>query len=193
MKNLETERLIIRPLIQSDLEAMKILLSDQFDYYYGPFTDDKEDLAQRLDWISSLAHWDWAGDMYGDRGIILKESNEIIGLCGIDPWIWFAKTKKKSAPLFEDTKDLNFTSIEFELGYALLEKYRKKGYVTEAAQAIIQFAFEKAEVGRIMARTELDNQESFRVMQRLGMNIYRSEEWGGYAAMLVNPKLESSS
>lgn len=190
MKALETERLIIRPLTHEDKSFADYILSDNFDYYYGPFKDDKEDLPQRLDWIVSISNWDWAGNMYGDRGIVLKETNELIGLCGIDPWIWFAKTKRKSAPLFKDKRDLNSSSIEFELGYALLEEYRNKGYATEAAKAIVEFAFTKAEIGRIMARTDLDNPDSMKVMKRLEMEVYRSEEWGGFAAMLVNPNLE---
>lgn len=190
MKTLETERLIIRQMTHDDKDFANIILTDAFDYYYGPYKDEKEDMPQRLDWITSISAWDWAGNMYGDRVLILKETQEPIGLCGIDPWIWFAKTKKKSASLFKNKRDLNSSTIEFELGYALLEEHRNKGYATEAAKAVVKYAFETAEIGRIMARTDLDNEESMKVMKRLGMEIYRSEEWGGFAAMLVNPKLK---
>jgi len=189
MKDLITERLCIQKLTTNDLENAQELLTDDFDYYYGPFRETTT-VKDRLNWIVSLSNWGWAGDLYGDRAIVLKTEKTIIGLCGIDPWVWNTKTKKHLTPLFEqDSTDLATTSIEFELGYALKASYRNKGYATEASSALIKYAFEKIKVRRILARTDIENTESRKMMKRLGMKTYLSEEWGGVGAILYNSEI----
>jgi RimJ/RimL family protein N-acetyltransferase len=49
-----------------------------------------------------------------------------------------------------------------------------RGYATEAAQALIAYAFTKMKVARIVATTEFDNEASMGVMRKLGMTILRN-------------------
>ena len=188
MKELDTERLHIRPLVKADLDECTELLTDKFDYYYGPFREDGEDVEGRLDWIVKLTNWEYAGSLYGDRAIILQESNELIGLCGIDPWVWRFTKKQKVPSLFPDPNDLATTSIEFELGYAMKEAYRGNGYATEAVMCMIDFAFKEAKVSRILATTDIDNVRSSAMMRRVGMKTVANSEWGGVGAMVRNPE-----
>ena len=175
---LQTDRLIIRKLTLSDLEESSEILSEQFDYYYGPFKFE-ENIEKRLEWIVSLSNWDYSGGLFGDRAIILKKNSALIGMCGIDPWVWSPKIKKYMAPLFKDNpEEIKLLTIEFELGYALKEKYRGKGYATEAVLKLIQFAFNEQKNGRILARTDRENEPSVKMMKRIGMETYENKEWG---------------
>ena len=56
-----------------------------------------------------------------------------------------------------------------ELGYALSIEYRGHGYATEAASALANYAFTVLKLHRICATTSSGNQDSFHVMERLGM------------------------
>ncbi len=190
MKELYSKRLYIRPLVQADLDECSELLTDDFDYYYGPFKEDREDVVARLDWLVKLTNWKYAGSLYGDRAIIRQENNALIGLCGIDPWVWRYTKKQQYPSLFPDPNDLATTSIEFELGYALKEAYRGKGYATEAVQCLIDFAFNEAKISRILARTEIANVRSTAMMRRVGMETVVNPEWGGVGAMIRNPHHE---
>jgi RimJ/RimL family protein N-acetyltransferase len=57
-----------------------------------------------------------------------------------------------------------------ELGYALGLKHRGQGYATEAAAALIGYGFRVLGLHRIEAITTNVNEDSWKVMERLGMN-----------------------
>ena len=62
-----------------------------------------------------------------------------------------------------------------ELIYGLVPSVWGKGYATESARAVIEYAFEKLNVPRIAAAADLPNTASVRVMERLGMRFVRRE------------------
>lgn len=72
-----------------------------------------------------------------------------------------------------------------EIGYALGDEYRRQGYATEAARALISYGFTSLGLHRIHAGTESSNPGSWRVMENLGMRreahlreaISRDDEW----------------
>lgn len=63
-----------------------------------------------------------------------------------------------------------------ELGYATEESQRNHGYMTEAVQALIQWAFEHDDCRHVTAETLRDNYASQRVLQKAGMTLDRSAE-----------------
>ncbi len=56
-----------------------------------------------------------------------------------------------------------------ELGYWIGEKYWNRGYATEAARAMIEYAFSELMLHRVFARHYGSNIASGRVMQKAGM------------------------
>jgi sugar fermentation stimulation protein A len=55
-----------------------------------------------------------------------------------------------------------------EVGYGLSPEYEGRGYMTEALQTIVGWAFQQAGVKAIVAETERANKPSHRLLQRLG-------------------------
>jgi RimJ/RimL family protein N-acetyltransferase len=78
--------------------------------------------------------------------IIEKSSNQAVGMIEIRP---------------EDHKA--------ELGYVLAQTHWGKGYMTEAARALLDWAFQQPEIYRVYATTSVDNIGSQRVMEKIGM------------------------
>ena len=66
------------------------------------------------------------------------------------------------------------TSAEVGLYYGLLPDQRGQGYATEAASALVDYAFGQLRLRRIIATTTDDNVGSMGVMRRLGMRIERN-------------------
>lgn len=88
---------------------------------------------------------------------MLKADNKVIGDLGF-----------KGAP---DNKGA------VEIGYGLLEEYRGKGYATEAVAALVDWAWKQNGIHKVKAETLVDNQESIRVLEKLGMRkVAESEE-----------------
>lgn len=57
---------------------------------------------------------------------------------------------------------------EVEIGYGIREAFQGKGYATEAAGALTDWAFSQPDVYYVTAETEPDNQKSKRVLEKLG-------------------------
>jgi ribosomal-protein-alanine N-acetyltransferase len=85
--------------------------------------------------------------------IVLREANMGIGLAG-----------------FKGTAD---DAGEVEIGYGIAPEYHNKGYMSEAAQALIDWAFESPQVKAVVTRRTLKtNLASLRVQQKLGFTVY---------------------
>jgi len=63
-----------------------------------------------------------------------------------------------------------------EIGYGMQEKYRCKGYTTEAVKELINWAFSFNSVTEIIAETEKDNLPSHRVLEKVGMEKYEENK-----------------
>ena len=55
-----------------------------------------------------------------------------------------------------------------ELGFSFDPTYQKQGYATEAATALLEFAFSSLKLHRIHAATDPSNTSSIRLLERLG-------------------------
>ena len=84
-------------------------------------------------------------------GIVLKETNKIIGVIDIFPIDW----KNKNA----------------EVGYWIGRKYWGKGCMTEAVKLMLKFAFEKLKLHRVYATTIEKNTASKRVLEKVGFKL----------------------
>ncbi|GAB4542602.1 MAG: GNAT family N-acetyltransferase [Anaerolineales bacterium] len=56
-----------------------------------------------------------------------------------------------------------------EIGYVLARAYWGKGYMPEAARALVQWALSQPQVYRVYATTAVENLQSQRVMEKIGM------------------------
>ena len=74
-------------------------------------------------------------------------------------------------PSFEPTP---YETPEIGLYWALRPAHWGHGYATEAAAALVTYAFDRLRLRRIVATTEHDNNRSIAVMRRLGMHIERN-------------------
>ena len=63
-----------------------------------------------------------------------------------------------------------------EIGYGMQDKYRCKGYMTEAVKELINWAFSFNNVTEVIAETEKDNLSSYRVLEKAGMEKYEENE-----------------
>src|SRR5204862_7478299 len=56
-----------------------------------------------------------------------------------------------------------------EIGFAFHPDHQGLGYATEAAEAVLRFAFEELKLHRVIGRLEARNAASARVLEKLGM------------------------
>ena len=143
---LETERLLIRPYTQDDLEELIEMRTDPEVYRYlgGPERQNRVEITKRLDFYMQC--YDKLG--FGMSAMVWKENGETIGGCGLQP--------------LEDTG-------EIEVGYSLKKDYWRRGIGYECADAWLEYGFAKAGLERIVAVADKENTGSWRIMEKCGM------------------------
>jgi ribosomal-protein-alanine N-acetyltransferase len=93
-------------------------------------------------------------------------------LLGFGPWVVIAAGEVVgSAGLVGRPNERG----EVELGYGILEDHRNRGYATEAARALVAWALAQPNVDQVVARSELSNDASNRVLEKLGLTRVRAE------------------
>jgi RimJ/RimL family protein N-acetyltransferase len=168
---LTTERLVIRPLVMSDLEDVYRLL----DAPDGSAATDPDLWQQRADWLQwTILGYQQFADLhqppFGERAITLRVSGKLVGLVGYAPVFDALPQIPALAPAGGPLRGVN--SFESGLFYHVAPAWRRRGIAGEAAQAMIDFAFSELHVWRIVATTTYDNEGSRAVMRRLGMAIF---------------------
>lgn len=58
-----------------------------------------------------------------------------------------------------------------ELGWIMRKEYQGKGYITEAAEAVIDFSFNELGLRKIIAHCDTRNEASARVMEKINMRL----------------------
>jgi RimJ/RimL family protein N-acetyltransferase len=173
MRPLETDRLRIREFTRdgTDLDAIVSI----HDACFGPAP--REEREAWLDWTvrNYLALARLHQPPYGDSAVALKSSDEVIGAVGLVPS--FGPFEKLSGLGFprRGKPAMRFTP-ELGLFWAIAPAHQRHGYATEAARAMVRFAFDELNIARLVATTEHDNAASIAVMRKLGMTIERNPD-----------------
>lgn len=176
MPMLETERVLIRPLTLDDQDALyQILDVELSDAEFGTEGAlSRDDRRRWLEW--SVLNYEELAKMYqppyGDRAVVLRENGRLIGACGYVPCL----APFGQLPAFQPTgqQPSGLSTTEFGLYYALSPAHQRRGYASEAAGALVAYAFDVLKLKRIVATTTYDNEGSMGVMRRLGMRIERN-------------------
>lgn len=157
---LESERLLLREFDISDAEKMFQLNSDpDVIRYTGDSPFESIDRAALF-----LANYsDYKRNGFGRLVCIEKSSNEFIGWCGL----------KKHA----DGK--------VDIGYRFFKKDWGKGFATESARASLAYGFNTLNLTEIIGRSDKVNIASIKVLEKLGMQFWKTEAVHGIEDALI--------
>lgn len=141
-----TARLTLRPVILSDFKVTHQLLSDpevmRFSLH-GPYSEQKS-----TDFIKHCMQ-QTESDFPGLLAVINKETGLLMGYCGF----------------YKQT--INGIQ-EVELGYRLAKEHWGKGFASEAAMAMKDYAFYKMGLTRLISLIDKENRSSVRVAEKTG-------------------------
>jgi len=150
----ETQRLLLREFERSDSKDLYDLNSDaEVLEYTGdiPFVSIEE--AELF--LNNYS--DYKKNGFGRWAVILKESNDFLGWCGL-------KLNE------ENLIDLGFRFFQSEWG---------KGYATESAVISLDYGFNTLNLDCIIGRSSIKNIASIRVLEKLGMKRIKTGDFEG--------------
>jgi [ribosomal protein S5]-alanine N-acetyltransferase len=143
---LETSRLRLKPILESELNTLHSILVDPYVRRY--LCDDQIFSVQQTSEMLQESQKLFKEEKLGLWLIETKNALEIIGFVGL--WYFFSENQP-------------------QLAYALLPKATKQGYATEAATRILDYCFHELGYDYVIASCDLPNIESQQVATRLGM------------------------
>lgn len=148
-KTLKTQRLILRPWEEEDLEPLSRLNADPRTMEFLPAPLTREESSARLK-IYSHHIQDHGWGLWAVSAPGVSDFIGWIGLWSID-------------------FDSHFTPA-IEIGWRLLPEFWGQGYATEGAKASLQYGFDVLKLDEIVSITVPANGRSRRVMEKLGMH-----------------------
>ena len=154
---IETNRIILREFIESDAPAVYAYNSNlEVQKYTGDELITSLERAKEI--IRTISFKDYENYGYGRWAVVYKPDNKVIGFAGL-----------KYLPEIGET----------DIGFRFLPKYWGKGIATEASKAIIQYGFEHLHLKRIIGIAMQKNLASNKVLQKIGLKLYKIDEYLG--------------
>jgi len=148
MTTLRTQRLVLRPLRRDDLEHLQRygVRPEFYRYLYIP--------RQTPEIVAAYLKQQLAEDARHDkqRWVFAVEPHEVAHLVGTVRMTILSREQQAA-----------------DIGYFMDSDYYGRGYATEAARALLDFGFRELKLHRISATADVENQASWRVLERIGM------------------------
>ncbi|WP_036379518.1 GNAT family N-acetyltransferase [Muricauda sp. MAR_2010_75] len=150
LENQSSERLLFRKISSSDFE-------DWLPFYHNPKSTQfweglPSDPVEACQIQFNRIFERYENDLGGMNALILKETNELVGICGL---------------LVQVVDDVE----ELEIGYSVLPKFWLQGFAIEAAQKCKDFAFANDFSDSLISIVHVDNVPSQKVALKNGMHL----------------------
>jgi RimJ/RimL family protein N-acetyltransferase len=151
MKILETERLILRQLTTSDEDARFVLeLVNEPGWIQNIGDRNVHSIEDARNYIANNIASSYERNGFGLYAVMLKETNELLGMCGL---------------IKRDTLD------DVDIGFAFLQRHWSKGYAFESARAVMELAKNTFGLTRVVAITIPSNQGSIKTLEKIGLRF----------------------
>ncbi|MGN8051191.1 GNAT family N-acetyltransferase [Curtobacterium sp. 22159] len=149
---LRTDRLVLSVPTASDVDAIVAYANDPDVIAFTP-VPVPYGREEALHWVSELVRPGWAEDTRYEFGVRLADDPRLLGTVGL----------------------FGFVDGAAEIGYAMHPDGRGRGYLTEAASAVLEWAFAPTPRGlglvRVQWRAIATNEPSAAVARRLGLRF----------------------
>jgi RimJ/RimL family protein N-acetyltransferase len=87
--------------------------------------------------------------------------------------LWMVETRSGPTPIGICGLLQREVLPDVDIGYALLPEFWSQGYALESASAVLSYAGEQLGLKRVVAVTNLDNQSSIRLLEKMGFKFER--------------------
>lgn len=155
MKPIRTERLILRNWEDRDRDLFHRINSDDRVMEFFPFRRNRA----QADAVMDRMRQDISTHGFGWTAAETAATGTCIGVVGLNA--------AEIEPLIP--------AGTIEIGWRLAPEFWGHGYVTEAAEALLDYGFDALDFGEIISLAVWNNVRSTAVMQRLGMRRDRSD------------------
>ncbi|HEX7167659.1 MAG TPA: GNAT family N-acetyltransferase [Acidimicrobiales bacterium] len=164
LPTLETDRLLMRPFVDADLDAYAEIMGDpEVVRYLGQAPNTRDDAWRSM--AQFLGHAILRG--YTNNAVIEKATGRLLGRCGLwNPEGW---------PGLE----VGWTFGRFAWG---------NGFATEAGAAWRDYAFDELGASELISVIHVENDASIAVAERIGHTRWREQEVRGFPCAIYGQR-----
>lgn len=163
MTILTTARLRLEPMVDAHLDGLNAMNADpEVMRYISGKAETREDTQAMIDRVKAR----WAEVGYSWFTFFEIDTGEVVGAGCVQ------NLRREASPNADPTCPL-------ELGWRLRRDRHGRGYASEAAVAMGDWAFDTFKPAELLAVCDPDNSASSKVMQRLGMHDRGLQRWYG--------------
>ena len=170
---IETERLVLRAVVDDDATRLFEIHSDQrWMEWWG--ADASTDIDETRQLIEAWRGWRSTPNPGVRWGLELADESELVGTCGLFKW------------------NRNWDSCS--TSYEIASWCSGKGYMTEAMSAVLDWGRKNMSLNRVEALVHPSNLPSKKLLERLGFEnegrLRQAARWGGqYRDLLLMARL----
>lgn len=153
---ISTDRLIIRPTKESDGKMLNEAIMESYD-----------DLHQFMEWADHIP------SIEESQKYAKEASQNWIDQRNDEPYLQLVILYKNTGDFIGSISfhHYNWSIPSVETGYWIRKKYTGQGFITEATNAITQYAFKQLKVNRIALTCDPDNIKSKNIAERLHFTL----------------------
>jgi len=144
---IKTKRLILRPVRIGDEKEIHEYAGDK--EITMMFWLPHDTFEETTDFVKKNAE-EWSSEDQTNFEFVILLDGKIIGGCDCD---------------LGYSEDRSYATLDWILNKA----YRNQGYASEAASAVLDFAFKNLRIDKVYAQCDVNNPASFKVMRKIGM------------------------
>jgi len=173
MFKLETKRLLLRPFTWDDFPFLNALHADPDVARYIGYGKPRTEVENRR--LLENTFKAYAQDGLGHLAACLKGSGELVGRCGLSLLEIEANPIGNQAPRWFWTRDSAPEDMEIvrriEVGYTFARQHWGRGYATESAAVMRDYAFQNRQEEQLVAAIFPANTGSINVASKIGMSF----------------------
>ena len=168
---IKTKNIIIRDFERKDAETLFAIVREPAIYRFMP--DWVDGFSTPHDYYVYIDRFQMnkdSIDIFQNKryAIVLPDNDDMIGMVGIG---------------------LEKTLNEVEVAYFMSEKYRRRGYTSEAVNALVEWCFEVSDVPYLILTVDCANVPSNKLAEKCGFELFEKRTPMGHK----QPNMESDS
>ena len=170
MKILETQRLILREIVESDDEFMLDLLNQpSFIKYIGD--RNVRSLEQAREFIENRYRASYAEHGFGLYAVELKDEFNTLTHARVSAFSDQSQIPNPKSQIGICGFVKRDTLPDADIGFAFLPQFEKKGYAFESADAMMKYGASVLGLKRVLAITTQDNESSGKLLTKIGFKF----------------------
>ena len=163
-ENIETKRLILKCINPSDRE---FIFEEFQNDFVNQYLFDAEPMTEIKEADDLIEFYNMKEPRNQHRWVLINKLEKLkMGTCGFHLW-----DREKN---------------QVEIGFELMQQYTGKGYMSEAVEALIEFARTNMKVNKIIAIVYIENRNCKRLLEKFGFKMVGKEECSFRGSMYLH-------